>query len=390
MRKLYFWCLTTILFVACGEKLQEDSIDWDEFQNPSSEYRASLFYSLNDSLYPEIIRKQIIEFAEGGIGGVFFHAREGLLTQYFEKDWWKAIDAGVDQCVKSGIIPWFYDEYKWPSGYAGGFVPRKSENFRGHSLIRLSKEDPVPRGGVLVSSDGQYNYICMTASLGNSWLNGACKIDYLNPQAIEAFIEHTYKTYAQRNKNLYNGTVKGIFFDEPDILPSTGGEYDVIGYSPEFRETFYEVKGYDIAKHFESLFEEKGNYRKIRLDYWQIMGLQYEKAFVGQLGDFCRANNLALTGHFFPEETLGGCQAGIGNLMRQLRNEDLPGMDHLELRVEGGLNVAKSISSIGNQYGKKRRMSELFGVSGQNMSFEDQKWIANWHAVLGINFLLNI
>ena len=388
MRKLYFWCLTTILFVACGEKLQEDSIDWDEFQNPSSEYRASLFYSLNDSLYPEIIRKQIIEFAEGGIGRVFFHAREGLLTQYFEKDWWKAIDAGVDQCVKSGIIPWFYDEYKWPSGYAGGFVPRKSENFRGHSLIRLSKEDPVPRGGVLVSSDGQYNYICMTASLGNSWLNGACKIDYLNPQAIEAFIEHTYKTYAQRNKNLYNGTVKGIFFDEPDILPSTGREYDVIGYSPEFRETFYEVKGYDIAKHFESLFEEKGNYRKIRLDYWQIMGLQYEKAFVGQLGDFCRANNLALTGHFFPEETLGGCQAGIGNLMRQLRNEDLPGMDHLELRVEGGLNVAKSISSIGNQYGKKRRMSELFGVSGQNMSFEDQKWIANWHAVLGINFFV--
>ena len=134
MRKLYFWCLTTILFVACGEKLQEDSIDWDEFQNPSSEYRASLFYSLNDSLYPEIIRKQIIEFAEGGIGGVFFHAREGLLTQYFEKDWWKAIDAGVDQCVKSGIIPWFYDEYKWPSGYAGGFVPRQEGGVHGGAL----------------------------------------------------------------------------------------------------------------------------------------------------------------------------------------------------------------------------------------------------------------
>lgn len=67
------------MFVACGEKLQEDSIDWDEFQNPSSEYRASLFYSLNDSLYPEIIRKQIIEFAEGGIGGVFFmHVKDYL------------------------------------------------------------------------------------------------------------------------------------------------------------------------------------------------------------------------------------------------------------------------------------------------------------------------
>ena len=74
--------------------------------------------------------------------------------------------------------------------------------------------------------------------------------------------------------------------------------------------------------------------------------------------------------------------------MRQLRNEGMPGMDHLELRVAGGLNVAKSVSSVGNQYGKERRMSELFGVSGQNMNFEDQKWIANWHIVLGVNFFV--
>lgn len=387
MRRIYYFILSAIFFIAYGEKLQGNCIDWNEFQNPSSEYRASLFYSLNDSLYPDIIRKQIIEFAEGGIGGVFFHAREGLLTQYFGKDWWKAIDAGVDQCVKSGLIPWFYDEYKWPSGYAAGFVPRKSEKFRGHSLIRLSKDSPIPKEGELVSSDKYYNYICMTATLGNLWLNGSCKIDYLNPLAVETFINHTYKTYTQRNKKKYNEAVKGIFFDEPDILPSIRG-YNVIGYSPELRKTFYQVKGYDIADHFESLFEEIGNYKKIRLDYWQVMGLQYEKTFAGQLGKFCQENGLSLTGHFFPEETLGGCQTGIGNLMRQLRNEDMPGMDHLELRVEGGLNVAKSVSSVGNQYGKKRRMSELFGVSGQNMSFEDQKWIANWHAVLGINFFV--
>ena len=89
--------------------------------------------------------------------------------------------------------------------------------------------------------------------------------------------------------------------------------------------------------------------------------MQYEKSFAGQLGDFCNRNGLTLTGHFFPEETLSGCQTGIGNLMRQLRNEGMPGMDHLELRVAGGLNVAKSVSSVGNQYGKERRMSELFG-----------------------------
>ena len=381
----------SILSVGCHKDAQDrNCINFEEFKNPTAEYRASLFYSLNDSLYPDLIRKQIKEFAKGGIGGVFFHAREGLLTQYWGNDWWEAIDAGVNQCVKSGVNPWFYDEYKWPSGYAGGYVPRKSEEFRGHYLARISKNAPIPENGVLVSSDSIYNYVCMTAEFGNLWLNGTCKVDYLNPTAIREFVAHTYQTYADRNKQKYNHAVKGIFFDEPDIQPETNGKrYDgVISYSPAFRETFNEVKGYDIADYFSSLFEEKGDFRKIRLDFWQIAAMQYEKSFAGQLGDFCNRNGLTLTGHFFPEETLSGCQTGIGNLMRQLRNEGMPGMDHLELRVAGGLNVAKSVSSVGNQYGKERRMSELFGVSGQNMNFEDQKWIANWHIVLGVNFFV--
>ena len=383
--------LISILVVSCQLKDKDQGlINYEEFKNPSKEYRPALFYSLNDSLHPELIRKQVSEFAKGGIGGIFFHAREGLLTQYWGKEWWDAIDAGVDQCIKSGINPWFYDDYKWPSGYAGGYVPRKSEEYRGHFLARISIKDSIPANGIVINSDKQYNYVCMTATLGNPWLNGTCKIDYLNPDAIHAFIEHTYRTYANRNKQKYNNMVKGIFFDEPDIHPETNGHrYNgVISYSPAFRETFRQIKGYDIAEHFASLFEEKGNFRKIRLDFWQIAGLQYEKAFVKQLGTFCKENNLLLTGHFFPEETLEGCKTGIGNLMRQLRNEDIPGMDHLELRIAGGLNVAKSVSSVGNQYGKERCMSELFGVSGQNMSFEDQKWIANWHAVLGINFFV--
>lgn len=382
-------CLSALMMGCQGNISKQANINYEEFKNPSKEYRATLFYSLNDSLYPDIIRQQIKEFAKSGIGGVFFHAREGLLTQYFDNDWWAAIDAGVDQCVKSGINPWFYDEYKWPSGFAGGYVPRLKEEYRGHSLVRIAKGKPIPVKGDLVSSDETYNYICVTNPLENKWLNGSCKIDYLNPEAITAFINHTYKTYAERNKQKYNNVVKGIFFDEPDICPSFPHRYDgIITYSPVLRETFQKEKGYDIADHFASLFEEKGNFRKVRLDYWQIAAIQYEKTFAGQLGNFCRENQLILTGHFFPEETLSGCQQGIGNLMRQLRNEGMPGMDHLELRIDGGLNVAKSVSSVGNQYGKERRMSELFGVSGQNMNFEDQKWIANWHTVLGVNFFV--
>ena len=380
------------LLTACRTDKASDSdrIDIARFMNPSKDDRATLFYSLNDSLEPALIRRQIEDFARGGVGGVFLHARGGLLTQYFEDDWWAAIDAAVDQCVKSGINPWFYDEYKWPSGYAAGYVPNKDESYRGHHIARIAKGKSIPENGVVIFEDENYNYACMTALYGNPWLNGTCKIDYLNPEAIKTFIDHTYKTYAERNKTLYNSAGRGIFFDEPDIHPETNGrKYDgVLSYSPAFREEFKKAKGYDIVEKLPCLYEEKGDFRKVRYDYWQMLGAQYEKAFVGQLSAFCEANDLVLTGHFFPEENLRGNKTGIGNLMRQVRNEGMPGMDHLELRIDGGLNVAKCISSASNQYGKQRRMSELFGVSGQNMSFEDRKWIANWHIALGINFFV--
>lgn len=384
------WVLISLLSACQSNGNMKDQIVVSRFENPQKVDRATLFYSLNDSLKPDLIRRQIDDFAQGGVGGIFLHARGGLLTQYFEEDWWTAIDAAVDQCIKSGIDPWFYDEYKWPSGYAAGYVPAKNKAYRGHYLARIAKGNDIPEDGVIISTDECYNYVCMTAVYGNPWLNGTCKIDYLNPEAITTFIDHTYKTYAERNKNLYNSAGRGIFFDEPDIRPETNGNrYNgVISYSPAFREEFKKMKGYDITDKLACLFEEQEDYRKVRLDYWQMIGAQYEKTFVGQLATFCKANNLMLTGHFFPEENLSGNKTGIGSLMRQVRNEDMPGMDHLELQIDGSLNAAKSISSVSNQYGKERRMSELFGVSGQNMSFEDRKWIANWHVVLGINFFV--
>ncbi|MEI8248743.1 MAG: hypothetical protein WCI51_23140, partial [Lentisphaerota bacterium] len=49
--------------------------------------------------------------------------------------------------------------------------------------------------------------------------------------------------------------------------------------------------------------------------------------------------------------------------------------------------TAKQCSSMANQQGKKATLSEMYGCAGQNMSFEDRKWIAGWHGVMGINFI---
>ena len=47
-----------------------ESIDFREFENPSKNYRAAPFWSLNDLLDSAELDRQIVEFAKGGYGGV--------------------------------------------------------------------------------------------------------------------------------------------------------------------------------------------------------------------------------------------------------------------------------------------------------------------------------
>ena|GEM_PF-5413962 len=57
-------------------------------------------------------------------------------------------------------------------------------------------------------------------------------------------------------------------------------------------------------------------------------------------------------------------RGNVGNMMIHYRHMQRPGMDHLGLRISGGLIGAKCLSSVANQYGMDRRLSDLFGISG--------------------------
>ena len=124
--------------------IDEKQISHEHFNNPPSEFRSVPFWSLNDLLEPEELRKQLQQFKEGGFGGAYLHSRTGLLTEYLGNDWWKAMDTGADTCKELGLEAWFYDEDKWPSGFAGGAVPKKSEDYRAKALVRLDKSQPLP------------------------------------------------------------------------------------------------------------------------------------------------------------------------------------------------------------------------------------------------------
>ena len=49
--------------------------------------------------------------------------------------------------------------------------------------------------------------------------------------------------------------------------------------------------------------------------------------------------------------------------------------------------TAKHCHSVVNQYAKPRMLSELYGVAGATLTFEDRLWIASQQICLGVNLL---
>lgn len=362
-------------------------MNYKTFQSPPAEFRSVPFWSLNHWLEADELARQLEAFKAGGYGGAYLHSRIGLQTRYLGEDWWKAMDACVEACRRLGIEAWFYDEDRWPSGFAGGEVPLRSEEFHARCLMRLPADQATPATAEVLARDDEHQYLCYKVRMGDPWHNGTCWVDLLNPATVAAFIDCSYKPYAERYAACMGDQAKGIFTDEPQVRPVTDGVPDAntLSYSPVVREDFRRRYGYDLIDHVASLFEPVGEWRKVRLHYYRTMALRFEESFSRQIGDYCDRTKMVWTGHYNGEENFHTVITNVGNMMIQYRHPVRPGMDWLGLTISGGLNSAKSLSSAANQYGRGRRLSEMFGISGQNMNFEDRKWIADWHAVLGVN-----
>ena len=74
---------------------------WDE--NSVKGYRPIPFWSWNDRLEPEELKRQIKWMAQEGFGGYFMHARGGLETQYMGEEWFDNIRVGIEEGNRLGM-----------------------------------------------------------------------------------------------------------------------------------------------------------------------------------------------------------------------------------------------------------------------------------------------
>ncbi len=396
-------------------------MDNEEFRNPAQEYREIPFWSWNDLLDPDELRRQIRLMREGGWGGFFIHSRAGLRTPYMGPDWLACVRAAVDEARSYGLQAWLYDEDKWPSGYAGGASVTGNPEYRAKRLVckidarpNLLAEriatfrareidgvlqdicpDPAPR--LAREDDRLIQFYPSVMALGNEIFNDYTYVDLLNADAVAAFLNSTHAVYAGEIGAEFGRVVPGIFTDEPCfqfhryIYGEFGYQADdlAVPWTGDLPEFFRAANGYDLLPHVPCLFFDAGDYHKVRYDFYRTVTRMFVERFTKQVYRWCKQHGLQFTGHFMGEDTLLWQIPWVGAVMPHLALMNIPGIDKLGRSVNdfdaGMVLTLKQLDSIACQTGKRRALCENYGCSGQNFSHAGRKWIGDWAYVLGVN-----
>jgi len=388
------------------------------FKNPGPAWRGKPFWSWNGKLDNGELLRQVDVMKEMGFGGFFMHSRTGLVTEYLGEEWFGLINACADKGEAQGMEAWLYDEDRWPSGLAGGLVTRHPEFRMKHLCLEVMpasefrweegiaaaftaeglkgvdvgpcerfQAPQIPEAGKTVLA---FRVREMNRS---SFYNGYTYVDTLMRGATERFLELTHERYRQKCGDRLGRSIQGIFTDEPHrgTLMSTFGRHAENGdwavpYTGELFNEFRGAFGYSLEDRLPELFLRPGGKKTSRVK-WQFVELLqrlFLKNFAKPYRDWCRGHGLAATGHILHEDSLSAQVAMSGSVMRYYEHLDLPGIDVLG---EGNRNywIVKQLASAARQLGKPWMLSELYGCTGWQMTFEGHKAVGDWQALFGIN-----
>lgn len=411
---------TMLLTIGCKNNdadRMSDSQLAEAFKNPANEWRGKPFWAWNGKLDKTELLRQVDVMRDMGFGGYFMHSRVGLQTEYLGKEWFDLTNAVADYGEQQGMENYLYDEDRWPSGTAGGYVtqdpkyrmnfvtmrsvPRAQYEWADTLLVAFScqldgtsftelhrlKAGEKPETGNVVLT------FFRERAADTDFVNGFSYVDAMNGEAIRKFISLTHDAYNKNCEGRVGKSIKGIFTDEPHRGPlftnfsnDNANRPNMCPWTDKLPEEYKARFGQDIVDQLPYLFlHPDGNtYHKVKWQYVELAQELFLKNYMKPLYDWCTDHNMAFTGHVLHEDNFVAQVAMQGSLMRSYELMHIPGMD---LLTQGNRNywVAKQLSSVGHQLGKKRLLSELYGATGWQMTFEDYKEIGDWQALFGIN-----
>lgn len=289
--------------------------------------------------------KLITQFLDScGIGGVVVNVP--FSNGYIRNDEnWKVCVRNIKKAREAGLRVWIYDELAWPSLRAGGVVLEQDPSLESLELAY----DPETDEPFQVRPSYEFTFASMDT------LRDAIRHpNPLDPKAVAKFIEVTHERYRKElGPELYH-QIEAFFTDEPtmlgiSLLPiitpekrKACGVVDpldwnkkilaTVPWSRELEKLYFEAYQEELRPNFISLFAgDSENDRKIRKQFWSLVGALNADTYFGGLRRFCESdsNGPISSGHTLVEENLVLNVPLDGNKLAVLKQFQLPGQDLL-------------------------------------------------------------
>ncbi len=426
MRLLKFGSFLLLRVLVCGCALLylcgvgSASEKQEDFLHPPVRYwPRPLWFWNNTEATAEGIREQMRKSKDlsryGGFGILPFG--KNFRPDYLTEDYFAVYGAALDEAKRLGLTMSLYDEYGFPSGSAGAPNSRDTSLFQqAHpdlTLKRLDKheqtvtglstyETTIPAGklmSIVAMNAASLERVHLTDATKNGLLKwevpeGTWKVmvfvcvtdgypccDYLDPDAVDAFVAMTHQAYYDRFKDHFGTTIDSTFFDEPTLYRGEGRTW-----TDKFNEKFQQKYGFDPKPYYPALWYDIGPETEAARNY--LFGFRselYALGFPKRIQDWCDEHGIEATGHQDQEEVVNPVSVS-GDLMKCFQYQAVPGIDKI-----GGNRPAervyKVVSSAAYNWDKTLVMSETYGAMG-NLSWDEMYRVAMEQYTKGINMLI--
>lgn len=397
------------------------SFDPGQFASPDLQFwPRPLWFWNNTTVDKETVREQMrLARDRSGYGGfgILPFGRQ-FAPAYLSEDYFAVYGAALEQAKALGMTMSLYDEFGFPSGSAGSKNSSDISQFGVRwpdlTVKRLDKheweiagpgpfEATIPEGqlaALVAMNPKTFERIELSAQVKDGRLawtapEGPWKImafvcvthgkpticDYLDPDAVDRFIEITHQAYYDRFASHFGTTIDSSFFDEPSLYFAEGRTW-----TTKFNEKFQAHHGFDPRPLYPALWYDIGPDTQAARNY--LFGFRtelYATGFPKRVQDWCSAHGIMATGHQDQEEVVNPVSVS-GDLMKCFQHLEIPGIDKI-----GGDRPAerfyKVVSSAAFNWDRAFIMSETYGDMG-DLSWDSMVRVAMDQYTKGINMLI--
>jgi hypothetical protein len=384
------------------------------FKAPPAAYRGHAMWSFPlNTLNDKYVVDGIQEIARLNYGGFFIEAggmRPGgpaPLVPFLSPEYFRLYNVALEEAKKQGLEVILYDDYAFPTGTAGGQLAAKfpqhlakglnmsEQDIAGPTTLEIAVPKGIYMGAVMMNRD---TFERIDASAGKrddkvtflvpkgNWKamvfympeSRARVVDYLDPNAVDAFISLTYQQYQENFGKYFGNLITQTFYDEPSM------HHQDRLWTPGFNAAFQKKFGYSPMKDYPALWYDIGpDTAAARNALFGFRGELFRTNFIKKLNDWCAAHHLRFGGHLDQEEPINPTPLN-GDLMKAFEYQTVPIVD--DIWWWGRSNVSyKIVTSSAFNWDKPMAAAETYAayrILDEKIAYS----VAMDQFAMGINF----